>query len=48
MANFSKRAIMAILGWVDMAINIVNMGVSAKNWQNADSLGKQIVKNCVG
>ena len=28
MANFSKIAIMAILVWVDVAINMVNMGVS--------------------
>ena len=38
MANFSKIAIMAILVWVDVAINMVNMGVSAKNRQNVDSL----------
>ena len=48
MANFSKIAIMAILVWVDVAINMVNMGVSAKNWENVDSLPKRIGKNCIG
>ena len=38
MANFSKIAIMAILVWVDMAINMVNIGVYVKSWQNVDSL----------
>ena len=38
MANFSKIAIMAVLVWVDMAINMVDMGFFAKNWQNVDSL----------
>ena len=45
MANFNKIAIMAILVWVDVAINIVDMDVSAKNWQNVDSLRKQIEIN---
>ena len=45
MANFSKIAIMAVLVLVDMAINMVNMGVSAKSRQNVDSLRKQIAKN---
>ena len=27
MANFNKMAIMAILVWVDMAINMANIGV---------------------
>ena len=44
MANFSKIAIMAIFIWVDVAINMVNMGVSAKNRQNVDSLQKWIGK----
>ena len=48
MANFSKIAIMAILVWVDVAINMVNMGVSAKNRQNVDSLRKRIGKNRIG
>ena len=30
--NFNKIAIMAILVWVDMAINMVNIGVYAKNF----------------
>ena len=29
-ANFYKIAVMAILVWVEMATNMVNMGVSAK------------------
>ena len=48
MANFTKIAIMAILVWVDMAMNMVNMGVSAKNWQNVDSLRKRIGKSFIG
>ena len=32
MANFNKIAKMGILVWVDMAKNMVNRGVSAKNW----------------
>ena len=48
MANFSNIAIVAILVWVVMAINMVNMGVSAKNWENVDSLPKRIGKNCIG
>ena len=48
MANFSKIAIMAILVWVDVAINMVNMGVSAKNRQNVESLRKRIGKNRIG
>ena len=38
MANFSKIAIMAVLVWVAMAINMANMGVSAKNRKNVDNL----------
>ena len=38
MANFNKMTIMAILVWVDMAINMVNIGVSAKNRKNVDNL----------
>ena len=38
MAIFNKIAIMAILVWVDMAINMVNIGVYAKRWQNVDNL----------
>ena len=38
MANFNKIAIMAILVWVYMAINMVNIGVYTKSWQNVDSL----------
>ena len=48
MANFTKIATMAILVWVDVAINMVNMGVSAKNRQNVDSLRKRIGKNRIG
>ena len=47
-ANFSKIVIMAVFVWVDLAINMVNMGVFAKNWQNVDSLRKWIGKNRVG
>ena len=45
MANFNKIAIMAILVWVDMAINMVNIGVYAKNRKNEDNLRKRIGKN---
>ena len=38
MANFNKMAIIAILVWVDMAINMANMDVSAKIRQNVDNL----------
>ena len=38
MANFNQIAIMAIIVRVDMAINMVNIGVYAKSWQNVDSL----------
>ena len=38
MGNFNKMAIMAILVWVDMAVNMANIGVSAKNRKNVDSL----------
>ena len=47
-ANFNKIALMAILVWVDLAINMVNMDVSAKNKQNVDSLRKRIGKNRIG
>ena len=48
MANFNKIALMAILVWVDMAINVVNIGVYVKNRKNVDNLLKQIGKNCKG
>ena len=35
----------AILVWVDMAINMFNIGVYAKNRKNVDNLRKQIGKN---
>ena len=41
MANFNKIAIMAINVRVDMAINMVNIGVYVKSWQNIDSLRKR-------
>ena len=48
MAIFNKIAIMAIFVWVDMAINMVNIGVYAKNRENVDNLRKRIGKNCIG
>ena len=39
MANINKMAIMAILVWIDMAINMVSIGVYAKNRKNVDKLG---------
>ena len=48
MANFSKIAIMAVFVSVDMAIDMVNRVVSAKNWQNVDSLRMRIWKNRIG
>ena len=48
MANFNKIAIMAILVSVVMAINMVNMYVSVKIWQNVGSLQKRIGKNGIG
>ena len=33
---------MAIMAWHNMAINMDIMSVSAKSWQNVDSLWKQI------
>ena len=41
MANFNKIAVMAILVWLDdMVIDMVNMGVYAKNRMNVDHLLK--------
>ena len=40
MPNFNKVAIMAILVRIDMAINMVNIGVYAKNMKNVDNLRK--------
>ena len=48
MAKMNKMAIMAILVWINMAINMVNIGVYAKNRKNVDSLQKRIGKYCVG
>ena len=48
MPNFNKVAIMAILVRIDMAINMVNIGVYAKNMKNVDNLRKQIGKNHIG
>ena len=48
MANFYKIAIMAIIVRVDMAINMVNIGVYAKKRKNVDNLRKRIGKNCIG
>ena len=48
MANFNKIAIMDILVWVDMAINMVNIGVYARNRKNLDNFLKRIRKNCIG
>ena len=47
MANINKMAIMAILVWIDMAINMVSIGVYAKNRKNVDNLRKRIGKNCI-
>ena len=38
MAIFNKIAIMVIFVWVDMAINMVNISVYAKNRKNVDYL----------
>ena len=38
MANINKMAIMANLVWIDMAINMVSIGVYAKNRKNVDNL----------
>ena len=40
MANFNKIAIMAVLVWDDVAINMVNIGVYAKIKNNADNMQK--------
>ena len=45
MANFNKMPIMAILAWVDMAINMANIAVYAKNRKNVDNLQQPIGKN---
>ena len=37
MADFNEMTIMAIFVWVDMAINMANIGVSA-NRKNVDNL----------
>ena len=42
MANFNEMTIMTILVLVDMAINMANIGVSAKTMKNVDNLWKQI------
>ena len=47
MANINKMAIMAILVWIDRAINMVSIGVYAKNRKNVDNLRKRIGKNCI-
>ena len=47
MANINKMAIMANLVWIDMAINMVSIGVYAKNRKNVDNLRKRIGKNCI-
>ena len=39
---------MAILLWVDMVINMANIGVYAKNKKNVDTLRKRIGKNRIG
>ena len=39
---------LAIMAWHNMAINMVNVGVSAKNRQNVDSLQKRIGKIHIG
>ena len=44
MAKINKMAIMAILVWIYMAINMVDIGVYAKNRKNVDNLRKQIEK----
>ena len=48
MANFNKIAKMAIIVRVDMAINMVNIGVYAKKRKNVDKLRKRIGKNRIG
>ena len=40
--------ILAIMAWHIMAIDMVIMYVSEKNWQNVDSLWKRIEKNRIG
>ena len=35
---------LAIVAWRNMAINMINMGVTAKNWQNINSLRRWIEK----
>ena len=39
---------MAIMAWHNMAINMDIMSVSAKSWQNVDSLRKRIGKIHIG
>ena len=39
---------MAIMAWHNMTINMVIMSVSAKSWQNVDSLRKRIGKIHIG
>ena len=41
---FVDTPIMTVLVWIDKAINMVNMGVAVKKWQNVDSLQKRIGK----
>ena len=38
MAKMNKMAIMAVRVWIYMAINMVNIGVYAKNRKNVDKL----------
>ena len=46
MANINKMATLAILVWIDRAINMVSIRVYAKNRKNVDNLQKRIGKNC--
>ena len=48
MAIMSILLKMAIMAWHNMAINMVIMNVSAKSWQNVDSLRKRIGKIPIG
>ena len=48
MAIMAILLILAIMARHNMVINMVIMYVSAKNWQNVDSLRKRIGKNRIG
>ena len=48
MAIMAILLILAIMAWRNMAINMVNMYVSAKIWQNVGSLRKRIGKIPIG